>query len=173
MKNAASKITEMIDEKKVLQSQFDYNLQIIYSATLLSGNPSEILRFVSNYPVYTKNGDEDAVINALNDLKLAMSYGKGALDYLLERNHPIHENGFLVLPSLLPFLGRITHLFLTNIEIYQFLVNSPAFIIFLLLSFIHFKNTKGSFQRSSSHYAFVGHAGFRRPPCLHCFDIGT
>ena len=51
---ARARLLKMIDEKKVLQSQFDYNLQIIYSATLLSGNPSEILRFVSNYPVYTK-----------------------------------------------------------------------------------------------------------------------
>ena len=30
------KILEMIEDKKVIQSEFDYNLQIIYSATLLS-----------------------------------------------------------------------------------------------------------------------------------------
>ena len=66
----------MIKDKKVIQAKFDRDLQIVYSATLLSGNPSGILRFVSNYPVYQKDGDEDAVEQALNDLKLAMSHGK-------------------------------------------------------------------------------------------------
>ena len=51
---AREQLLKMIEEKKVVQSQFDYNLQIIYSATLLSGNPSGILRFITNYPVYEK-----------------------------------------------------------------------------------------------------------------------
>ena len=68
-------VLNMIKDKKVIQAKFDRDLQIVYSATLLSGNPSGILRFVSNYPVYQKDGDEDAVEQALNDLKLAMSHG--------------------------------------------------------------------------------------------------
>ena len=38
-----TQLIEMIQEKKVVQTQFDYNLQIIYSATLLSGNPPVFL----------------------------------------------------------------------------------------------------------------------------------
>ena len=100
------KTTQNDEDKKVIQSQFDYKLQIIYSAALLSGNPSGILRFVSSAQS-TKNGDADAVEQALEDLKLAMSYGKGSLDHLLERNKPVHQDGLVVNLSkpVFPFWG--------------------------------------------------------------------
>ena len=54
-----NQLLEMIEEKKVIQAKFEHDLQIVYTSTLLSGNPSGILKFVRNYPVYQKDGDED------------------------------------------------------------------------------------------------------------------
>ena len=108
--DARQKLIEAIADKKIIQADFENNLQIIYAATLLSGNPSGILRFVSNYPVFQKDGDEVAAESALQDIKLAMSYGKGALDYLLSRNRPIYE------PSI--FLSLVEPAFLSLADIY-------------------------------------------------------
>ena len=155
---ARAQLLKMIEEKKVVQSQFEYNLQIIYSATLLSGNPSGILRFITNYPVYERDGDEDAVERALDDLKLAMIYGKGSLDHLLARNKPVHENGFVVnlAKPLFPMLGGGL---LTSLSHKHRDLSISLKIILLLCSFfcliLFISKTlpKPSFQRSSSHFA--------------------
>ncbi|MGA1116117.1 MAG: hypothetical protein ACO3UY_06520 [Opitutales bacterium] len=156
--DSRDRLLKMMDEKKVIQSQFDYKIQIIYSAALLSGNPSGILSFVSNYPVYQKDGDEDAVEQALEDLKLAMSYGKGSLDHLLDRNKPVHQDGFVVNLSkpLFPFLGGglLTTIAHTNRDIaisLKILLLISAF--FCLLLFISKTLPTPSFQRSHSHFA--------------------
>jgi hypothetical protein len=153
-----NQLLEMVEEKKVIQSQFDHNLRIIYSATLLTGNPSGILRFISNYPVYSKDGDDDAVEHALDDLKLAMSYGKGALDHLLERNKPIHQDGIMVdlVKPLFPVLGGglLTTLSHTNFDISISLKISLLILsFFTLLLFISKTLPKPEFQRSNSHFA--------------------
>ncbi|MEK9773609.1 MAG: hypothetical protein VW576_08585, partial [Opitutae bacterium] len=151
-------ILEMIEEKKVVQSEFEHNLQIIYSATLLSGNPSGILKFVTNYPVFDKDGDDDAVERALDDLKLAMTYGKGSLDHLLERNKPVHQDGFAVnlAKPMFPLFGGAL---LTNLS-YKHRDLSITLKILLLISsffclllFISKTLPRPSFQRSQSHYA--------------------
>ena len=152
-----NQLIEMIDQKKVIQSEFEHNLQIIYSATLLSGNPSGILRFISNYPVYQKDGDELAVDRALDDIKLAMTYGKGSLDHLLARNKPIHQNGFAVnlAKPLFPFLGgglltTLSHKHRDlSISLKIVLLISSFFFLFL---FISKTLPRPSFQRSQSHY---------------------
>ena len=151
-------ILEMIEEKKVVQSEFEHNLQIIYSATLLSGNPSGILRFVSDYPVFEKDGNEDAVERALDDLKLAMTYGKGALDHLLDRNKPVHQDGFAVnlAKPMFPLFGGgvLTDLSHKHRDLsisLKILLLISSF--FCLLLFISKTLPKPSFQRSQSHYS--------------------
>ena len=153
-----NRVLEMIDQKKVIQSQFDHNLQIIYSATLLSGNPSGILRFISSYPVYQKDGDEDAVEQALDDIKLAMSYGKGSLDHLLDRNKPIHKDGWVVNLSkpIFPLVGGglltpIAHQHRDVSITLKILLLIASFFCFLL--FISKTMPIPSFKRSQSHYA--------------------
>ncbi len=151
-------VLNMIKDKKVIQAKFDRDLQIVYSATLLSGNPSGILRFVSNYPVYQKDGDEDAVEQSLNDLKLAMSHGKGALDYLLERNKPIHQSGFAVsfVEPIFPFLGGGLLTSLSHKHRDLSITLKIALLIasfFCLLLFISKTLPRPSYQRASSHYA--------------------
>ena len=155
---ARAQLLKMIEEKKVVQSQFEYNLQIIYSATLLSGNPFSILRFITNYPVYERDGDEDAVERALDDLKLAMIYGKGSLDHLLARNKPVHENGFVVnlAKPLFPMLGgglltSLSHKHRDLSISLKIILLLGSF--FCLILFISKTLPKPSFQRSSSHFA--------------------
>ena len=155
---ARAQLLKMIEEKKVVQSQFEYNLQIIYSATLLSSNPSGILRFITNYPVYERDGDEDAVERALDDLKLAMIYGKGSLDHLLARNKPVHENGFVVnlAKPLFPMLGgglltSLSHKHRDLSISLKIILLLGSF--FCLILFISKTLPKPSFQRSSSHFA--------------------
>ena len=153
-----AQLLQMIEEKKVIQSEFEYNLQIIYSATLLSGNPSGILRFVTNYPVYEKDGDRDAVESALDDIQLAMTYGKGSLDHLLERNKPVHENGFVVnlAKPIFPMVGGGL---LTSLSHKHRDLSISLKIILLLSSFfcliVFISKTlpRPRFQRSSSHFA--------------------
>jgi preprotein translocase subunit SecG len=151
-------LLEAIDEKKRIQAQFESDLQIIYAATLLSGNPSGILRFVSNYPVYVKDGDDDAAESALEDIKLAMFYGKGALDHLLERNRPIYEPGLavrLVEPAFPIFGGQL----LTGLSHRHFDLSISLKIIlliaafFCLLLFIAKTVPRPDYQRSQSHFA--------------------
>ena len=151
-------VLKMIKDKRVIQAKFDRDLQIVYSATLLSQNPSGILRFVSNYPVYQKDGDEDAVEEALNDLKLAMTHGKGSLDHLLERNKPIHESGFAVslAEPIFPFLegGLLTNLSHKHRDLsitLKIILLIASFFCFLL--FISKTLPRPNYQRANSHYA--------------------
>ena len=153
-----NQLLEMIEEKKVIEAKFDQDLQIVYTSTLLSGNPSGILNFVRNYPVYQKDGDEDAVERALDDLKLAMSHGKGALDHLLLRNKPIHQSGFAVrlAEPLFPLLGgglltNLSHKHRDLSITLKIMLLVASFFCFLL--FISKTLPRPDYQRSSSHYA--------------------
>ena len=100
---ARANLRRLIEEKRVVEKDFERELQVIYAATLLSSNPSGVYQFVKNYPVFKKDGDLEAAVSALRDLKIAMSHGKGALDHLLEQGKPIHEDG--------PFLSSISTVF--------------------------------------------------------------
>ena len=75
--DARKELRLLIEEKRVVEKDFERELQIIYAATLLSSDPSGIYRFVKDYPVFKKDGDLEAAVSALQDLKIAMSYGKG------------------------------------------------------------------------------------------------
>ncbi len=151
-------LLEMMNERKVVQSKFQADLQVVYSATLLSGNPSGILRFVSNYPVYVKDGDKDAVESALQDIKIAMSHGKGALDHLLVRNRPIYQSGLAVslAEPLFPFLGgglltSLSHRHRDLAVFLKIILLVSSFTCFIL--FISKTIPRPGFQRSNSHYA--------------------
>ena len=151
-------LLEMMEQKKVVQAKFERDLQIVYASTLLSGNPSGILKFVSNYPVFQKDGDDDAVEKALENLKLAMSYGKGALDHLLDRNNPVHEKGIAVelAEPLFPYLGggllaSLSHKHRDLSLTLKILLLLASFFCFLL--FISKTLPRPGYQRSQSHYA--------------------
>jgi hypothetical protein len=98
--DARANLRRLIEEKKVVENDFERELQIIYAATLLSSNPTGVYQFVKNYPVFKKDGDLEAAVSALRDLRIAMSHGKGALDHLLEQGKPIHQDG--------PFLSSVS-----------------------------------------------------------------
>jgi len=100
---ARANLRRLIKEKRVVEKDFERELQIIYAATLLSSNPSGVYQFVKNYPVFKKDGDLEAAVSALSDLRIAMSHGKGALDHLLEQGKPIHQDG--------PFLSSVSKVF--------------------------------------------------------------
>jgi len=155
---ARKEIITLIEEKKVVEQEFDRDLKIIYAATLLSGNPSGILNFVSSYPVFSKDGDGEAAEAALEDIELAMGYGKGALDHLLQRNRPIHKEG-VFLSSINPAFSLLGGSILTVLShqardfaiLLKILLIISSFFCFLL--FLSKSLPRPSFQRSSSHYA--------------------
>ena len=155
--SAVKKLKFLIDERTVAQNDFERELQVIYAGTLLSGDPDGIYRFVKSYPVYVKDGDEDAAVAALRDLKIAMSYGQGSVQHLLKLNKPIHDEGpfeSLVAP-VFPLLGGdlLTHLSHSHRDFALFLKNfliiSSFFFVILFFAKILPKPT---YQRSESHF---------------------
>ena len=155
--SAVKKLKFLVEEKKVAQNDFEKELQIIYAGTLLSGDPDGIYRFVKSYPVFVKDGDEDAAVAALRDLKTAMSYGQGAIQHLLELNRPIHDDGPLesLVAQVFPILGGnvLTHLSHSHRDFAIFLKNFliiSSFFFFIL--FIAKILPKPNNQRSESHF---------------------
>tara|TARA_B100001057_G_scaffold346436_1_gene347743 strand:- start:2060 stop:4360 length:2301 start_codon:yes stop_codon:yes gene_type:complete len=155
--SAVKKLKFLIDEKKVAQNDFERELQVIYAGTLLSGDPDGIYRFVKSYPVYVKDGDEDAAVAALRDLKIAMSYGQGSVQHLLKLNKPIHDEGPFesIVAPVFPLLGGdlLTHLSHSHRDFALFLKNfliiSSFFFVILFFAKILPKPT---YQRSESHF---------------------
>ena len=144
-------------EGEIIRKNFESELKIIYAATLLTGNPSGVLRFIESYPVYKKDGDKEAAVAALQDLRTAMFYGKGALDHLLEQNKPIHDDGFLQ-DAISPVFPLVGGFFLTYFS-HEFrdlaillkivLIVSSFFFLLLFLSNIL---PRPSYLRANSHF---------------------
>ena len=144
-------------EGEIIRKNFESELKIIYAATLLTGNPSGVLRFIESYPVYKKDGDKEAAVAALQDLRTAMFYGKGALDHLLEQNKPIHDDGFLQ-DAISPVFPLVGGFFLTYFS-HEFrdlaillkivLIVSSYFFLLLFLSNIL---PRPSYLRANSHF---------------------
>ena len=101
------KLINLIKEKKVVEKNFEEELRILYGATLLSSDPSGLLRFIEGYPVFKRHGDKQAAVFALEDISYAMSFGSGALKHLIARGKPINEHGFVssVVSPIFPLLG--------------------------------------------------------------------
>ena len=91
---AEKELNKLVENNEIVRKDFEREMKIIYAATLLSGDPSSLHRFIESYPVYEIDGDEEAAISALRDVRSAMYHGEGALLHLLEQNKPIHEDGY-------------------------------------------------------------------------------
>ena len=149
-------MNKLVENNEIVRKDFEREMKIIYAATLLSGDPSSLHRFIESYPVYEIDGDEEAAISALRDVRSAMYHGEGALLHLLEQNKPIHEDGFIkVLQHLyFPSWGRTVDLFFPSISrlalsIKIFLIVSCFFFLLLFLSKIL---PRPSYLRSNSHF---------------------
>ena len=109
------KITKLIEDKKLAELKFEEELRIVYGATLLSSDPSGILRFIEGYPVFERNGDKQAAVAALEDISRAMSFGSKALEHLISRGKPINEKG-LIASFVSPFYPYFGGQFLTYLS---------------------------------------------------------
>ena len=154
--DARKELRLLIEEKRVVEKDFERELQIIYAATLLSSDPSGIYRFVKDYPVFKKDGDLEAAVSALQDLKIAMSYGKGALEHLLNRAKPIHEDGsFLAsISTFFPIFGGglLTYLAHTQVDLailLKLLLTGACF--YFLILFIGGILPEPSYKRSQGN----------------------
>jgi len=96
-------LVALFNERDETEKQFQRELSIIYCSTLLSGAPSSVLAYVKGFPVYDVDGDEDAAVAALDDMKFAMRHGAESLKYLLQMRKPVHNPG--------PILSTISPVF--------------------------------------------------------------
>jgi hypothetical protein len=141
----------------IAKKTFEEDMRIIYAATLLSGDPSGLRNFVESYPVYDKDGDKVAAEAALQDVKLAMSYGSESLKYLLARNQPIHRKGSVLtmVSSVFPLFGGdvLTHLSHTNRSLTLFLKMSLlGSTFFCVILFLSQALPKPRYKRTESHF---------------------
>ena len=154
---ARKELTKLEQEGEVIRKNFESELKIIYAATLLTGDPSGVHRFIESYPVYKKDGDKEAAVAALQDLRTAMFYGKGALQHLLEQNKPIHDDGVLesAVSPVFPVVGGFLLTFLSHeyrdlaILLKIVLIVSSFFFLLLFLSNIL---PRPSYLRANSHF---------------------
>jgi hypothetical protein len=149
---------ELEHNKTKAEKKFEEDLRIIYAATLLSGDSSAVLKFVESYPVYDKEGDKIAAEAALEDIKLAMSYGSESLRHLLARNQPIHRKGPVLafVSSVFPLFGGnvITHLSHSHHSLALFLkLTLLGAAFFCLLLFVSQVLPKPEYKRTECHFA--------------------
>ena len=154
---ARKELTKLEQEGEVIRKNFESELKIIYAATLLTGDPSGVHRFIESYPVYKKDGDKEAAVAALQDLRTAMFYGKGALQHLLAQNKPIHDDGFLesAVSPVFPVVGGFLLTFLSH-EYRDLAILSKIILIvssfFFLLLFLSNILPRPSYLRANSHF---------------------
>ena len=119
------KLQSLIEEKKLVEKKFEDELRIIYGATLLSSDPSGLLKYIENYPVFERDGDKVAAVSALKDISHAMTYGSTALKHLISRNKPINEKGFLssLVSEVFPLIGGkvLTFFHIVTVRLHFFL----------------------------------------------------
>ena len=151
--------SEMVDlvqlehNKTMAQKAFEEDLRIIYAATLLSEDPSGLLKFVESYPVYEKDGDKVAAEAALEDIKLSMEHGGDSLKHLLALNKPIHKKGILLefVSSLLP--NPLTHLSHSSRSFALFLkITLLVLSFFALVLFLAKVIPQPEYQRAESYF---------------------
>jgi hypothetical protein len=147
----------LIDEKKLAQKRFEDELRIIYGATLLSSDPSGLLRYIQGYPVFKKDGDKEAAIFALEDIARAMNYGEGALNHLIDRGTPINDKSLLssLVDPIFPLLGGKILTFLSHSYRASALFLKISLLVICFLTILNFSSTilpKPSHHRSKSHF---------------------
>ena len=154
---ARKELSKLEQEGEIIRKDFESELRIIYAATLLSGDPSGVHRFIESYPVYEKDGDKEAAVAALNDLRTAMFYGQGALQHLLNQNKPIHEDGILesAVSPVFPVIGGFLLTYLSHGYRDLAIFCKIALIVtsfFFLLLFLSNVLPRPSYLRANSHF---------------------
>jgi hypothetical protein len=154
---ARKELRKLEQEGEIIRKDFESELKIVYAATLLSGDPSRVHRFIESYPVYEKDGDKEAAVAALQDLRTAMFHGQGALLHLLDQNKPIHEDGFLesVVSPAFPVFGGFILTYLSHGYRDLAIFFKIAFIVssfFFLLLFLSNALPRPSYLRANSHF---------------------
>ena len=148
----------LIEEKKLIERQFEEELRIIYGAILLSADPSGLLRYIEGYPVFKKDGDKEAAVSALEDISYAMNQGSGALKHLLARSKPINEKGTLssLIRPFFPLFGGDLLTYLSHsyragaLFIKIFITSGVTPCISSFLSQLFYPNQL--YHRSKSHF---------------------
>ena len=154
---ARNELNDLKQENEIIRKEFERELKIIYAATLLSGDPSGVHRFIESYPVFQKDGDEEAAVAALKDLRTAMFHGEGALQHLLDQNKPIHEDGILetAVAPVFPLIGGFFLTYLSHehrdLAIFLKLVLIVSSFFFLLL-FLSNILPRPTYLRANSHF---------------------
>jgi len=154
---ARKELRKLEQEGEIIRKDFESELKIVYAATLLSGDPSRVHRFIESYPVYKKDGDKEAAVAALQDLRTAMFHGQGALLHLLDQNKPIHEDGFLesAVAPVFPVFGGFILTYLSHGYRDLAIFCKIAFIVssfFFLLLFLSNVLPRPSYLRANSHF---------------------
>ncbi|MAH26157.1 MAG: hypothetical protein CMI19_04300 [Opitutae bacterium] len=154
---ARKKLSKLQQEGEIIRKDFENELKIVYAATLLSGDPSGVHRFIESYPVYKKDGDKEAAVAALKDLRTAMFHGEGALQHLLDQNKPIHEDGVLesTVSTVFPVVGGFLLTYLSHGYRDLAIFCKIAFIVgsfFFLLLFLSNVLPRPSYLRANSHF---------------------
>ena len=154
---ARKELSKLEQEGEIIRKDFESELKIIYAATLLSGDPSGVHRFIESYPVYEKDGDQEAAVAALKDLRTAMFYGQGALQHLLDQNKPIHEDGILesAVSPVFPVIGGFLLTYLSHGYRDLAIFCKIALIVtsfFFLLLFLSNVLPRPSYLRANSHF---------------------
>ena len=154
---ARKELSKLEQEGEIIRKDFESELRIIYAATLLSGDPSGVHRFIESYPVYEKDGDQEAAVAALKDLRTAMFHGQGALQHLLDQNKPIHEDGILesAVSPVFPLIGGFLLTYLSHGYRDLAIFCKIALIVtsfFFLLLFLSNVLPRPSYLRANSHF---------------------
>ncbi len=154
---ARKELSKLEQEGEIIRKDFESELKIIYAATLLSGDPSGVHRFIESYPVFKKDGDKEAAVAALNDLRTAMFYGQGALQHLLDQNKPIHDDGILesAVSPVFPVVGGFLLTYLSHGYRDLAIFCKIALIVtsfFFLLLFLSNILPRPSYLRANSHF---------------------
>ncbi len=154
---ADEELNKLMEDNKVIKKDFESEMKVIYAATLLSGDPSALHRFIESYPVYERNGDEEAAVSALRDVRSAMYHGEGALLHLLEQNKPIHQGGVVesFTAPVFPILGGglltyFSHQYRDLALTIKIVLIISSF--FFLLLFLSKTLPRPSYLRSNSHF---------------------
>ena len=154
---ARKELSKVEQEGEIIRKDFESELKIIYASTLLSGDPSGVHRFIESYPVFKKDGDKEAAVAALKDLRTAMFHGQGALQHLLDQNKPIHEDGILesAVSPIFPVVGGFLLTYLSHGHRDLAIFCKIALIVtsfFFLLLFLSNVMPRPSYLRANSHF---------------------
>ena len=149
-----------IQEKKVVQTQFSTIYKLFIPLLFYLVIPPVFLG--SSLSSLQKDGDDDAV-DRMDDIKLAMSYGKASLDHLLDVINPLSNDLRLILSNLLSLFGRwsFNHSFTQTSGSFDHIKDVlliSSFFCLLLLSQKHCQNPVSNGLTVTSHS--VGPAGF-------------